>query len=138
MDTDCIFCHIVAGDAEASPLASSERAVAFLDILPVVEGHALVVPRRHVEALADVDDEEGAELFRLGRQIGAAQRRLGLAEGVNLFLADGEVAGQEIFHAHLHVVPRRHDDGMRIDVDYPPPPDRERLDATAARLRDVL
>lgn len=88
--------------------------------------------------LADLDDAEGAELFRLGRQVAGAQRELGLAEGVNLFLADGEVAGQEAFHAHLHVLARRRDDGLRLDVDYPPPPGRDELDATAARLRAAL
>ena len=138
MDTSCIFCGIVAGDAEASLLATSERTVAFLDVRPLGEGHALVVPRRHVEQLAGVDDEEGAEMFQLGRRIATAQRELGLAEGVNLFLADGEVAGQEIFHAHLHVVARRHDDGMHIDVDFPPLPSREQLDTTAAAIREAL
>lgn len=137
MDT-CIFCHIVAGTADASIIATTERAVAFLDIQPVGEGHALVVPKRHAPGLADVQDDEGAELFHLGRRIAQAQRDLGLAEGVNFFLADGEVAGQEVFHTHLHVVARRGDDGMRIAVDYPPLPDREDLDATAARIRAAL
>lgn len=134
----CIFCHIVAGTADASILATTERAVAFLDVRPVGEGHALVIPKRHAPALADVEDEEGAEMFHLGRRIAQAQRDLGLAEGVNLFLADGEVAGQEVFHAHLHVVARCAGDPMRIAVDYPPPPEREDLDATAARIRDAL
>ena len=138
MSSDCIFCAIVANEADASFVASSDLAVAFLDILSVAEGHALVIPRRHVVGLTDLDDAEGAELFRLGREIAAAQWELGLAEGVNLFLADGEVAGQEVFHAHLHVLARRRDDGMRLEVDYPPPPDRNELDATGARLRGVL
>jgi histidine triad (HIT) family protein len=134
----CIFCHIVAGTADASIVATTEHVVAFLDIQPVGEGHALVVPKRHAAALTDVADEEGAEMFHLGRRIADAQRGLGLAEGVNLFLADGEVAGQEVFHAHLHVIARRADDGMRIALDYPPLPSRADLDATAARIRDAL
>ena len=138
MSTDCVFCAIVADDADASFVASSDLAVAFLDILPVGEGHTLVIPRRHVVGLTDLDDEEGAEVFRLGREIARAQWELGLAEGVNLFLADGEVAGQEVFHAHLHVLARRREDGMRLEVDYPPPPGRDELDATAARLRAAV
>lgn len=138
MAAECIFCAIVADEADASFVVSSELAVAFLDILPVAEGHTLVIPRRHAVGLTDLDDTEGAELFRLGREIARAQWELGLAEGVNLFLADGEVAGQEVFHVHLHVLARRRDDGMRLEVDYPPPPDRNELDATAARLRAAL
>lgn len=138
MTAGCVFCAIVADEADASFVASSGLAVAFLDIRPVGTGHTLVIPRRHAVGLADLEDVEGAELFRLGRQIAVAQRELGLAEGVNLFLADGEVAGQEVFHAHLHVLARRRDDGLRLAVDYPPSPDREELDATAARLRAAL
>jgi histidine triad (HIT) family protein len=138
MSDDCIFCAIVAGQAEASFVGATERTVAFLDILPVAEGHALVVPRRHVVGLAGLDAAEGAEMFQLAREIASTQRDVGLAQGVNLFFADGEVAGQEVFHAHLHVVARSETDGMRLEVDYPPPPDRAGLDATAARLRTGL
>jgi histidine triad (HIT) family protein len=138
MGRDCVFCSILTGRADASFVGATRRAVAFLDIRPTAEGHALVVPRRHVDGLAGLDDEEGAELFRLARQIASSQRELGLAEGVNLFLADGEVAGQEVFHAHLHVLARQRGDGLRLRIAYPPPPDRAQLDATAARLRSRL
>ena len=138
MSEDCIFCAIVAGQAEASFIGTTARTVAFLDILPVAEGHALVIPRRHVVGLAGLEDAEGAEMFQLARHIATCQRDLGLAEGVNLFFADGEVAGQEVFHAHLHVLARRRTDGMRLEVDYPQPPDRRQLDETAARLRASL
>jgi histidine triad (HIT) family protein len=135
---DCVFCDILAGRAEASVVAAEDRVVAFTDILPVGEGHTLVVPRAHAIGLHDLDAEDGAAMFRLGQRIAAAQRALGLAEGVNLFLADGVVAGQEVFHAHLHVLPRRPGDAMTLHVDYEQPPTREELDALAARLRAAL
>jgi histidine triad (HIT) family protein len=134
----CIFCEIVRGEAPASMVAAGETTVAFLDILPVNEGHALVIPRRHAVSLADLRTEEGAEMFEVGRRIAAAQRAAGLAEAVNLFLADGEIAGQEIFHAHLHVLARRAGDGMSVGVDYPPAPSRAELDRTAEQLADLL
>jgi histidine triad (HIT) family protein len=136
--SDCVFCDILVGRAEASVVAAEDRVVAFTDILPVGEGHTLVVPRTHAIGLHDLDPEDGAAMFRLGQRIAAAQRALGLAEGVNLFLADGVVAGQEVFHAHLHVLPRRPGDAMTLHVDYQQPPTREELDALAARLRAVL
>jgi histidine triad (HIT) family protein len=134
----CGFCEIVRGEAPASMVASGPTTVAFLDIQPVNEGHALVVPRRHVVALADLRSVEGAEMFETGRRIAAAQRAAGLAEAVNLFLADGEIAGQEVFHAHLHVLARRAGDGMSLGVDYPPAPSRAELDGTARRLVSLL
>jgi histidine triad (HIT) family protein len=134
----CVFCGILAGEEPASVVAADERVVAFADILPVGEGHTLVVPRRHAVGLHDLDPEDAAAMMRLGQRIASAQRRAGLAEGVNLFLADGMVAGQEVFHAHLHVLPRREGDALRLQVDYAPPPSRETLDEVAARLRDAL
>jgi histidine triad (HIT) family protein len=134
----CSFCAIIAGESEGSFVAASSRAVAFLDTLPVGTGHTLVVPRRHAVGLADLDPEDGAELFRLGQRIAMAQWELGLADGVNLFMADGGAAGQEIWHAHLHVIPRRADDALVLHMDYDPPPERDALDDLAARLRHAL
>ncbi len=138
MARDCIFCAILDGETEGSFVAATERAVAFLDILPVGPGHTLVVPRRHAVGLVDLEPEDGAELFRLAQQIAVAQWELGLAAGVNLFLADGSVAGQEIWHAHLHVIPRQPDDSVMLRVDYDAPPDRDGLDEMAGRLREAL
>ena len=138
MARDCIFCAIIDGETEGSFVGATERAVAFMDILPVGPGHTLVVPRRHAVGLTDLDPEDGADVFRLAQRIAVAQWELGLATGVNLFLADGSDAGQEIFHAHLHVIPRRPDDPMVLHVDYEPPPDRDRLDEQAAELREAL
>jgi histidine triad (HIT) family protein len=134
----CVFCEIVRGRSPASVVARGATTVAFLDILPVNEGHALVIPCRHAVGLADLRPEEGAEMFEVGRRIAAAQRAAGLAEAVNLFLADGEIAGQEVLHAHLHVLARRAGDGMSIGVDYPPVPTRTRLDRTAERLAALI
>ena len=138
MARDGAFCAILEGETEGSFVAASERAVAFLDILPVGPGHTLVVPRRHAVGLVDLDPEDGAELFRLAQRIAVAQWELGLAAGVNLFLADGSVAGQEIWHAHLHVIPRQPDDRMDLRVDYDRPPDRDGLDELAGQLREAL
>jgi len=133
--SDCLFCGIVAGEVEASRVDDDERTVVFMDIRPVTRGHTLVVPRMHAARLADLDPEDGAALFRAGQRVAAALR----AEGVNFFVADGEVAGQEVFHVHLHVIPRSAGDGFGLQI----PPDyriRERaeLDAEAERIRRAL
>jgi len=134
----CVFCDIVAGHAPASILFRDERTITFLDHRPVTPGHMLVVPRRHAAFLADLDPEDGAQLFRVGQRGAAALRASSLrCEGVNFHLADGEVAGQEVFHVHLHVLPRFTGDGFGLRF----PPDyriRERaeLDEAAAAVRE--
>jgi histidine triad (HIT) family protein len=127
----------VAGDGETSVVHEDERTVAFMDIRPVVRGHLLVVPRVHAAGLAELDPEDGAQLVRVGQRAAAALRASSLrCEGVNLFLADGEAAGQEVFHVHLHVLPRHAGDGFGLRF----PPDyairqRPELDEAAAAIR---
>ena len=139
--TECIFCDIVRGDAPASPVYADERAVAFMDIQPVNPGHLLVIPQTHAACLAELEAETGAHLFRVGLDLAAAVRRAGVrCEGVNLCLADGAAAGQEVFHVHLHVIPRfRGDDfGFRFGPDYVRRPERAALDQAAAEIRRAL
>jgi histidine triad (HIT) family protein len=137
--TGCVFCAIVAGVSEASIVAETERAMAFLDIAPITPGHTLLVPRAHTARISELDPEDGCELVLLGQRTAAALYASGLrAEGVNLFLADGEAAGQEVSHVHLHAVPRFAGDGFELRL----PPnnrvrDRAELDEVAGNLRKV-
>jgi histidine triad (HIT) family protein len=131
----CVFCDIAAGRAPASVVHSDDTVIAFLDIRPVNAGHLLVVPREHAAGLADLDPAAGSAVFAVAQRLAGALRACGVpCEGVNLFLADGEVAGQEVPHVHLHVLPRLPGDGFRLDVKFLSP-DRADLDATAGRIR---
>ncbi|MGH8874893.1 MAG: HIT family protein [Acidimicrobiia bacterium] len=135
----CVFCAIVAGESPASVVDEDEAVVAFMDILPVTAGHTLVIPRRHALGLADLEDREGGAMFAVARRVAAALRRSGFrCEGINLFVADGLAAGQEVFHVHLHVLPRFPGDGFGLRIDRPGPPDRATLDEQAAVIRAVL
>ena len=109
-----------------------------MDVAPVNPGHLLVVPRLHAATLADLDEETGAHLFVAAMRLAAAVRASGVrCEGVNLFLADGEAAFQEVFHVHLHVLPRWKGDSFRIDADWSSRPSRDELDAVAASIRSA-
>jgi histidine triad (HIT) family protein len=109
----CIFCRIVAGKEKASFVAQGTDAVAFLDLHPINEGHTLVVPRKHAVSIGDVDEVAAVAMWSMARRIAAALRLSGLrCEAINLFLADGAAAGQEVFHSHLHVIPRFEGDGL--------------------------
>jgi diadenosine tetraphosphate (Ap4A) HIT family hydrolase len=135
---DCPFCAIVAGRLPSSQVYSDDDVVAFLDIRPVTTGHLLVVPRAHAASLAELDEHAGARIFTTAQRLAAAVRGSGLpCEGVNLFLADGAVAGQEVFHVHLHVLPRTTGDGFKLSPQFRHP-DRAELDANAAQIRAGL
>ena len=134
---DCVFCAIVAGIEPASVIYDDAEVLAFLDIAPINPGHLMVVPKRHASFLADLDEATGAWMFGMSMQLARTLRASDLrCEGVNLFLADGEAAGQEVFHVHLHVFPRFEGDSFRIEPDWSPAPSRAELDAIAAQLRD--
>jgi histidine triad (HIT) family protein len=139
---DCIFCQILAGKAPASLVHEDDLVAAFMDIQPVNLGHVLVVPKRHAAFMADVTTDEAAAMMQVAQRTTAALRASSLkCEGVNYFLADGEAAMQEVFHAHLHVFPRYKGDnfGLRFAPEYyTRRPPRQELDQQAAELRDLM
>ena len=109
-----------------------------MDIAPVNPGHLMIVPRAHAAGLADLDEDVGAHVFVVAMRLAAAVRESGVrCEGVNLFLADGEAAFQDVFHVHLHVLPRWQGDSFRIDADWSSRPERTELDAVAATIRSA-
>lgn len=111
----CIFCDIISSLAPASFVHQDDLCVAFMDIHPVNPGHVLVVPRLHVAQLTDLDDLSAGRLMQVAGRVDTALRRTSLkCEGVNLFLADGRAAGQEVMHVHLHVFPRFRGDGHHL------------------------
>jgi histidine triad (HIT) family protein len=136
--SECIFCRILAGDAPGTFVHRDDECAAFMDIQPVNVGHLLVIPIRHAASLAELDSETAGRIMKLGQRLGAALRASGLrCDGVNLLLADGETAGQEVFHAHLHVIPRFEGDGFgfRFGAHYGQRPPRETLDLAASQIR---
>lgn len=112
---DCIFCSVIRGESPASIIHEDERAMVLLDLYPVREGHALVIPRVHAALVEELDRETTAHLFELGRRTIAAQKAAGMElDGHNLILNDGPAANQHVPHVHLHVVPRRRGDTLRM------------------------
>lgn len=134
----CIFCKIVRRELPSSILAEDHHTVAFLDIRPINPGHFLVIPKAHAARLADLPPGEGGRIFEMARELTPALYASGVkCEGVNYHLADGEVAGQEILHVHLHVYPRYAGDGvgLRMGPRYGTMPKREDLERLAAAIR---
>ena len=133
--TDCIFCRIIAGAIPSRRVYSDDRAYAFLDVGPWHRGHTLVVPRRHVPDLITGDPA----LTEIAPAVETVARllveRLG-ADGVNVLSSSGAAAGQEVFHLHVHVVPRyAGEPGLRQLVSPAPASDSE-LDAVYRQLTE--
>jgi histidine triad (HIT) family protein len=138
---DCIFCKLLSGEEEVSFVHQDDICSAFMDVQPVTPGHVLVVPHRHAPYLADLHEEEGAQMFRVAQRVAAALRMCDArCEGVNFFLADGVAAGQEVIHVHLHLFPRYPGDGFSLNLppDYQQRPTREKLNEMAESIRVAL
>lgn len=135
--SECIFCGIAEGKSPCSRVYEDNLALAFMDISPVVRGHLLVVPKQHYTCLSDMDEETGAHLFRVAMRLQQGLRASGIkCDGINLFLADGEAAGQEVGHVHLHIFPRYAGDDFKIDADWSQHPARGELDALAGQIAE--
>ncbi|HSP09340.1 MAG TPA: HIT domain-containing protein [Candidatus Dormibacteraeota bacterium] len=137
MSDECAFCQILRGDSPATFTYEDDTVVAFMDIQPITHGHMLVVPRAHAALMSEVEDSVAMRTFRVARKLaGAARASLG-ATGANLFVADGEVAFQDVPHFHVHVIPRYPNDGFGLT--FPPaydrPPGRTELETIATAIR---
>ena len=135
----CVFCRIVERQEPASIVYEDEATLAIMTIGPVNPGHVLVIPRAHFSGLEDLDEEIGEHVFKVGMRVQRAIRRSSLrCEGINMFIADGEAAFQDIFHFHLHVFPRFAGDGFALSKDHWNVADRADLDNVAALLKSQM
>jgi histidine triad (HIT) family protein len=134
MADDCIFCKIVAGELPAQKVDEDEHTVSFMDIHPWTRGHALVIPREHVENLYEIGEDDmrrtmlGAQ--RLARRM---KERLG-CDGINLLNSCEPAAWQTVFHFHIHVIPRYDDDPLELPT-RPQQAEAEDLEKVADELR---
>lgn len=136
MPGECIFCQIVAGESPVSAFYEDDVVLGLMTIGPVNTGHAMVIPRRHAASLGELDEEIGRHLWTVAQRTAEAIRKSGVrCEGVNLFLADGAAAAQDVFHVHLHVIPRYVGDPFKIVADWTIHPPREELDQVAGQIR---
>jgi histidine triad (HIT) family protein len=133
-DPDCLFCKILAGALPATIVDEDERTVAFMDINPATDGHALVIPRAHSRDLLSVDPEALKAVAVAAQRLATRMSgRLG-AEGVNLINSCGAVAWQTVFHFHVHVIPRYATDPLRLPWT-PAPGDPEQIARVAGELK---
>jgi histidine triad (HIT) family protein len=136
----CPFCDLIRGAGEVSMCYEDTDVVAFMDIQPVNAGHVLVVPRAHYESLDDIPHALATHLFDVAMQLAPVVQHVGAADGMNIVVNSGAAAGQDVFHFHVHVIPRCADDGFDVPLPFAGSqmPDRTVLDANAARIIAAL
>ncbi|MCD6455941.1 MAG: HIT family protein [Methanophagales archaeon] len=133
----CVFCEIVEGGLKAERIYETEGVLAFLDINPRAPGHSLVIPKKHVSLLADLEDELVAELFIATRETLKILKKALNPDGFNIGINEGKAAGQEIPHLHVNVFPRFRGDGgkpVHSVVNNPP----ENISEIADKIRSSL
>lgn len=112
----CVFCDIIRGDIPSYKVYEDENYLAILDISQVTFGHTLVMPKKHCETILDMKDDEAGELMKVANKVAKKIIKNLNATGCNMIVNTGEVAGQSVKHAHLHIVPRyTESDSIKIE-----------------------
>ncbi len=114
-DSNCIFCKIVAGEIPCFKLYEDELTMAFMDISPGNEGHALVIPKEHWEDVHAIPSDLIGSTVKTVKKIATAVEETLNPDGINLVQANGKGAAQSVFHFHMHIVPRRMDDELKLN-----------------------
>ena len=111
---DCIFCKIANGEIPSKTIYEDEQFRVILDLGPATKGHALILPKDHFANLYELPDEVAANVMQLAKKMAAQMTEKLGCDGFNLVQNNGEVAGQTVFHFHLHLIPRYENDGQNI------------------------
>ena len=113
-DDNCIFCKIANGEIPSATLYEDEDFRVILDLGPAAKGHALILPKEHAANLFELPDEIAAKALVVAKKVGTKLYQGLGADGFNVVQNNGEVAGQTVFHFHMHLIPRYKDDTVNV------------------------
>tara|TARA_Y100000310_G_scaffold26157_1_gene24991 strand:- start:925 stop:1272 length:348 start_codon:yes stop_codon:yes gene_type:complete len=111
---ECIFCKIAKGEIDSEKIAETDNFFAIRDINPISEGHSLIISKKHFVTLLDIPNVLGKELLEITKKVSDEILEKKLGDGFNLIMNNLKVAGQLVMHAHIHIIPRKEDDGLRM------------------------
>lgn len=134
---NCIFCKIIEGGLTSYRVYEDKDTLAFLDIFPIHPGHVLVVPKKHSADIFDTPENELQAVITAAKKIAPAVMKATRADGINIGMNNKPASGQVVMHAHLHVIPRFKDDGLKTWPQKPYGSDGEKETAAAA-IRKLL
>ena len=136
-EKDCIFCKIIAAEIPSFKLYEDADTFAFMDINPASTGHALVIPKAHHPDVYSISDDAIAAVSRTAKRIARAVEAVVEPDGMNLLQCNGPGAAQSVFHFHMHVLPRRIGDDLRLNWG-PKPGDMQAIEQLARQIRAAL
>ena len=110
-DPNCVFCKIIAGDISAKVIMQNEKAMALLDAFPLAPGHTLVIPKSHYAKLQQMSEQDAMAVFEIVWKLVGAVETGSQVNASTIAIHNGSEAGQEVPHVHVHIVPRKRDDG---------------------------
>ena len=135
MAEHCIFCKIARQEEPASRIYEDGKVLAFLDMRPVGEGHTLVIPKKHYENIHEIPEEEIANLFKIVKKLASAIKESMKADGLSVVQNNGRAAGQDVFHVHVHIIPRYEgQDSQRTREIHK----QRELDKVATKIREFI
>ena len=106
MDEHCVFCAIITKDEQASIVFENDFSISFMDRYPLNRGHLLVIPKQHYQYLTDMENNDVAQLFEIVNMLSKHVWKIVNADGLNISQSNGLAASQDIFHVHIHIIPR--------------------------------
>ena len=114
VDSNCIFCKIIAGEIPSRTVYEDEGYKAIMDVSPASKGHVIVLPKNHASNVFEISEEELAGAMIVAKKVAAMLKEKLGCDGVNILQNNGEAAGQTVFHLHVHVIPRYKGDTVNI------------------------
>ncbi|NLP35873.1 MAG: HIT family protein [Clostridiales bacterium] len=112
MENQCVFCKIIAAEIPSATIYEDEDFKVIMDIAPAAKGHAIILPKKHFANLYEMDDDTASKALIVARKVAIAIKAELGCEGMNLLQNNGELAGQTVFHFHMHLIPRKQEDGV--------------------------
>ncbi len=132
---NCIFCKIIKGEIPSSKVYEDDKFIAFMDINPIAIGHTLVIPKAHCVNILDMPEDISKDIYTVTSKVAKAIKKAFNADGVNVMQFNEKAAGQEVFHSHIHIIPRYENDNLGIVMPKRLQPSIDEIIATAEKIK---
>ncbi len=114
MNNNCIFCKIIGNEISSVTLYEDDDFKVIMDISPAVKGHAVLIPKKHIANIFEMDEDTASKIFVIAAKVAKAMQEELKCDGLNILQNNGDAAGQTVFHFHIHLIPRYIGDSVRI------------------------
>ncbi len=135
---NCTFCRIVEGELPSHKVYENNRILAIMDIMPLNEGHVLVMPKDHYQTVFDLDEDLAGEIMKVAWNVANTIDEILEPDGLNILQNNRGAAGQLVPHYHVHLIPRNHNDDIGLGQWKARKADSEKLEIIADQLRRIV